>query len=141
MMAEDERRMRETEEGFDASRLLRQMGERPLETTALSFAAGLVGMLKGSAGRTTPNDILAEVDKAVERDVMNQTTAYERMLKGMEVRRTNFLDARQMGADEQAALATTAAIRAAAARSGSSTPSVRRPGMRRTGSAWVRRSR
>jgi hypothetical protein len=109
VMAEDERRMRETEEGFDASRLLRQMGERPLETTALSFAAGLVGMLKGSAGRTTPNDILAEVDKAVERDVMNQTTAYERMLKGMEVRRTNFLDARQMGADEQAALATTAA--------------------------------
>jgi hypothetical protein len=109
VMAEDERRMRETEEGFDASRLLRQMGERPLETTALSFAAGLVGMLKGSAGRTTPNDILAEVDKAVERDVMNQKTAYERMLKGMEVRRTNFLDARQMGADEQAALATTAA--------------------------------
>lgn len=109
VMAEDERRMRETEEGFDASRLLRQMGERPLETTALSFAAGLVGMLKGSAGRTTPNDILAEVDKAVERDVTNQKTAYERMLKGMEVRRTNFLDARQMGADEQSALATTAA--------------------------------
>lgn len=108
-MAEDERRMRETEEGFDASRLLRQMGERPLETTALSFAAGLVGMLKGSAGRTSPNDILAEVDKAVERDVMNQKTAYDRMLKGMEVRRTNFLDARQMGADEQSALATTAA--------------------------------
>ena len=109
VMAEDERRMRETEGGFDASRLLRQMGERPMETTALSFAAGLVGMLKGSAGRTTPNDILAEVDKAVERDVLNQKTAYDRMLKGMEVRRTNFLDARQMGADEQAALATTAA--------------------------------
>lgn len=108
-MAADERRLAQTEQDFDASRLLRQLSDRPLETTALSFAAGLVGMLKGSAGRTSTNDVLAEVDKAVERDVTNQKTAYDRMLRGMEARRTNFLDARQMGADEQAALATSAA--------------------------------
>lgn len=108
-MAADERRMRETEEAFDASRVIRELADKPVETAALSFAAGLVGALKGAAGDMTPNQILAEVDKAIERDVMNQKTAYDRMLRGMEVRRTNFLDARQMGADEQAALATTAA--------------------------------
>lgn len=108
-MAADERRMRETEEAFDASRVIRELADKPVETAALSFAAGLVGALKGAAGDMTPNQILAEVDKAVERDVLNQKTAYDRMLRGMEVRRTNFLDARQMGADEQAALATTAA--------------------------------
>jgi hypothetical protein len=107
-MAEDEAAMRKAQDSFDASRLLRDLGSRPVDTAILSFSAGLVGMLKGAAGRAGPNEILQEVDKAVERDIMNQKTQYERMLQGQTVRRNNFLDARQMGADEQQALALSA---------------------------------
>jgi hypothetical protein len=107
-MAEDEAAMRKAQDSFDASRLLRDLGNRPVDTAILSFSAGLVGMLKGAAGRAGPNEILQEVDKAVERDIMNQKTQYERMLQGQTVRRNNFLDARQMGADEQQALALSA---------------------------------
>lgn len=107
-MQQDEEAMRKAQDSFDASRLLRDLGNRPVDTAALSFAAGLVGMLKGSAGRAGPNEILQEVDKAVERDIKNQETQYRRMLDGQTVRRNNFLDARQMGADEQQATALAA---------------------------------
>lgn len=106
-MAADTARLAEAEQGFDASRVIRQVSQSPLNSAALSFAAGLVGGLKGLAGDMTPNQILGEVDKAVERDVMNQREQYQRMKDGMAARRTNFLDAVQMGADEQQALATS----------------------------------
>lgn len=106
-MAADEARLAQAEQGFDASRVIRELGKSQLNSAALSFAAGLVGGLKGLAGDATPNQILGEVDKAVERDVMNQREQYQRMKDGMAARRTNFLDAVQMGADEQQALATT----------------------------------
>lgn len=106
-MAEEERRLAGEEKTFDASRVVREIGKNPVGTAALSFAAGLVGALKGSAGDMSPNQILGEVDKAVERDVMNQKEQYSRMLQGQTAARTNFLDARQMGADENAALAAS----------------------------------
>ena len=106
-MAEDERRLAAEEKSFDASRVVREIGKNPVGTAALSFAAGLVGSLKGAAGDTSANQILGEVDKAVERDVMNQKVQYDRMVQGQSAARTNFLDARQMGADENAALATS----------------------------------
>jgi hypothetical protein len=106
-MAEEERRLSGEEKSFDASRVVRDIGKNPVGTAALSFAAGLVGALKGSAGDMSANQILGEVDKAVERDVMNQKEQYSRMLNGMSAARTNFLDARQMGADENAALAAS----------------------------------
>jgi len=107
-MQQDEEAMRKAQDSFDASRLLRDFSNRPVDTAVLSFTAGLVGMLKGSAGRAGPNEILQEVDKAVERDIKNQETQYRRMLDGQTVRRNNFLDARQMGADEQQATALAA---------------------------------
>ena len=111
-MQQDEAAMRQSQDSFDASRLLRDLSNRPVDTAILSFTAGLVGMLKGSAGRRGPNDVLQEVDKAIERDIQNQKTQYDRMLQGQTVRRNNFLDARQMGADEQhaTALAATASL-------------------------------
>ena len=111
-MQQDEAAMRQSQDSFDASRLLRDLSNRPVDTAILSFTAGLVGMLKGSAGRTGPNDVLQEVDKAIERDIQNQKTQYDRMIQGQTVRRNNFLDARQMGADEQqaTALAATASL-------------------------------
>jgi hypothetical protein len=107
-MQQDEEAMRKAQDSFDASRLLRDFSNRPVDTAVLSFTAGLVGMLKGSAGRAGPNEILQEVDKAVERDIKNQETQYRRMLDGQTVRRNNFLDARQMGADEREATAIAA---------------------------------
>jgi len=106
-MAEEERRLAGEEKSFDASRVVREIGKNPVGTAALSFAAGLVGALKGAAGDMSTNQILGEVDKAVERDVRNQQEQYSRMLNGMSAARTNFLDARQMGADENAALAAS----------------------------------
>jgi hypothetical protein len=105
-MAEDERKLAAAENTFDASRALRGMGDSPVSTGAMSFAAGLVGALKGAAGDMSANQVLAEVDKAVERDVMNQKEQYSRMLQGQTTARSNFHDARQMGADDQTALAT-----------------------------------
>ena len=104
-MAEDEARMAQAEKSFDASRVIREVGSSPLSTGALSFAAGLVGALKGQAGDMGPNQILGEVDKAIERDVMNQQTEYGRMKEGIAGRRTNFVDAMKMGASENEALA------------------------------------
>lgn len=104
-MQADEARMAEAEGAFDASRVVRQVAESPLKSSALAFAAGLVGGLKGLAGDMSPNQILSQVDKAVERDVMTQKEQYERMRQGMAARRTNYLDAVQMGANEQEALA------------------------------------
>jgi hypothetical protein len=105
-MAEDERKLAAAENTFDASRVLRKLGDNPVSTAAMSFAAGLVGALKGAAGDMSANQVLAEVDKAVERDVMNQKEQYSRMLQGQTTARSNFHDARQMGADDQTALAT-----------------------------------
>jgi hypothetical protein len=106
-MADDEARMAQAEKSFDASRVIREVGKSPLSTGALSFAAGLVGALKGQAGDMSPNQILGEVDKAIERDVMNQQTEYSRMKEGIATRRTNFLDAMRMGASESEALAAS----------------------------------
>lgn len=106
-MAEDEARLAATERSFDANRVLRDLSSKPVSSGALAFTAGLVGALKGQAGDMSPNTILGEVDKAIERDVMNQREEYSRMQQGMQARRTHFLDARQMGADEQQALATS----------------------------------
>ena len=106
-MADDELRMAQAEKSFDASRVIREVGKSPLSTGALSFAAGLVGALKGQAGDMSPNQILGEVDKAIERDVMNQQTEYGRMKEGIAGRRTNFLDAMRMGASENEALAAS----------------------------------
>lgn len=106
-MAEDEARMAQAEKSFDASRVIREVGKSPLSTGALSFAAGLVGALKGQAGDMSPNQILGEVDKAIERDVLNQQTEYSRMKDGIAGRRTNFLDAVKMGASENEALAAS----------------------------------
>lgn len=106
-MADDELRMAQAEKSFDASRVIREVGKSPLSTGALSFAAGLVGALKGQAGDMSSNQILGEVDKAIERDVMNQQTEYGRMKEGIAGRRTNFLDAMRMGASENEALAAS----------------------------------
>lgn len=106
-MAEDERKLAAAENTFDASRALRGMGDSPVSTGVMSFAAGLVGALKGEAGDMSANQVLAEVDKAVERDVMNQKEQYSRMLQGQTTARSNFHDARQMGADDNEALAAS----------------------------------
>jgi hypothetical protein len=107
VMAEDERKLAAAEKTFDASRALRGMGDSLVSTGAMSFAAGLVGALKGAAGDMSANQVLAEVDKAVERDVMNQKEQYSRMLQGQTTARSNFHDARQMGADDNEALAAS----------------------------------
>lgn len=107
-MAQDEAKLAQMESSFDANRVLRKVGENPIASGVLAFTAGLVGGLKGQAGDVSPNQIVQEVDKSIERDVMNQKELYSRALQGMDRRRTNYLDARQMGADEQQALATTA---------------------------------
>jgi hypothetical protein len=108
VMSEDERRLAAEEKTFDASRVLRSLGDSPISTGVMSFAAGLVGALKGAAGDMSANQVLAEVDKSVERDVMNQKEQYSRMLQGQSTARTNFHDARQMGADDSEALAASA---------------------------------
>lgn len=111
-IAEESRANKEAEGSFDSMRLTRKLGENPISSAVMSFAAGLVGSLKGAAGDTSPNMILGEVDKAVERDVMNQKVQYERMRNGQDSARTNFTDEMKMGETEQTALlnATTASV-------------------------------
>lgn len=99
----------DAENSFDASRVLRNIGNNPIATGALSFVAGLVGAMNGAAGNTSANQVLAEVDKAVERDVMNQKEQYARMLDGQAFARSDYADARQMGANDAAALAVSVA--------------------------------
>ena len=107
-MAQDEAQMAQARQEFDPSRVLRQVGESPVSTAALSFAAGLVGALKGSAGQVGPNEILGEVDKAVERDTQQQLQKYQMLRDGIAVGQSNFNDMMRMGATEQQALAMTA---------------------------------
>lgn len=107
-MAQDEAQMAQARQEFDPSRILRQVGESPVSTAALSFAAGLVGALKGSAGQIGPNEILQEVDKAVERDTKTQLEKYQMLRDGIAVGQSNFNDMMRMGATEQQALAMTA---------------------------------
>lgn len=111
-IAEESRANKEAEGSFDSMRLTRKLGENPVSSAVMSFMAGLVGSLKGAAGDTSPNMILGEVDKAVERDVMNQKVQYERMRNGQDSARTNFTDEMKMGETEQTALlaATTASV-------------------------------
>ena len=94
------------ESTFDHSRVLRKLGDNPVSTAAMSFAAGLVGALKGAAGDMSANQIIGEVDKAVHSDVENQREQYSRMQYGQKVSRSNFLDAMEMGAGQQKALET-----------------------------------
>lgn len=107
-MAQDEAQMAQARQEFDPSRVLRRVGESPVSTAALSFAAGLVGALKGSAGQIGPNEILQEVDKAVERDTQQQLQKYQMLRDGIAVGQSNFNDMMRMGASEQQALAMTA---------------------------------
>lgn len=107
-MAQDEAQIAQAREEFDPSRTLRRIGESPVSTAALSFAAGLVGALKGSAGQIGPNEILQEVDKAVERDTKQQLDKYQMLRDGIAVGQSNFNDMMRMGASEQQALAMTA---------------------------------
>jgi len=107
-MAQDEAQMAQARQEFDPARILRQIGESPVSTAALSFAAGLVGALKGSAGQIGPNEILGEVDKAVERDTKTQLEKYQMLRDGIAVGQSNFNDMMRMGASEQQALAMTA---------------------------------
>lgn len=107
-MAQDEAQMAQARQEFDPSRVLRQVGESPVSTAALSFAAGLVGALKGGAGDMGPNQILQEVDKAVERDTQQQLQKYQMLKDGIAVGQSNFNDMMRMGASEQQALAMTA---------------------------------
>lgn len=107
-MAQDEAQMAQARQEFDPARILRQVGESPVSTAALSFAAGLVGALKGSAGQLGPNEILGEVDKAVERDTQQQLQKYQMLRDGIAVGQSNFNDMMRMGATEQQALAMTA---------------------------------
>lgn len=107
-MAQDEAQMAQARKEFDPSRVLRQVSESPVSTAALSFAAGLVGALKGSAGQIGPNEILQEVDKAVERDTKTQLEKYQMLRDGIAVGQSNFNDMMRMGATEQQALAMTA---------------------------------
>ena len=107
--AEADRELAQTkaaESTFDHSRVLRKLGENPVSTAAMSFAAGLVGALKGAAGDMSANQVIGEVDKAVQNDVENQREQYSRMQYGQKVSRTNFLDAMEMGAGQQKALET-----------------------------------
>jgi len=107
--AEADRELAQTkaaESTFDHSRVLRKLGENPVSTAAMSFAAGLVGALKGAAGDMSANQVIGEVDKAVQNDVENQREQYSRMQYGQKVSRTNFLDAMDMGAGQQKALET-----------------------------------
>ena len=61
-MAADEAALAQAREQFDPSRTLREIGKSPVSTGALTFAAGLVGALKGAAGQMGPNEILQEVE-------------------------------------------------------------------------------
>ena len=54
----------------------------------------------------SPNEIVAEVDKSIERDVKKQQEDWTRMGQTMTTQGTNFETARKMGADDQTALAT-----------------------------------
>ena len=107
-MAADEAALAQAREQFDPSRTLREIGKSPVSTGALTFAAGLVGMLKGSAGQVGPNEILQEVDKAVERDTKAQMQRYDMLVQGIQTGRSNFGDLMKMGASQQEALAMTA---------------------------------
>jgi hypothetical protein len=107
-MAQDEAALAQAREQFDPSRTLREIGKSPVSTGALTFAAGLVGMLKGSAGQYGPNEILQEVDKAVERDTKAQMQRYDMLVQGIQTGRSNFGDLMKMGASQQEALAMTA---------------------------------
>lgn len=107
-MAQDEAQIAQARQEFDPSRVLRQVSESPVSTAALSFAAGLVGALKGGAGDMGPNQILQEVDRAVERDTQQQLQKYQMLRDGIAVGQSNFNDMMRMGASEQQALAMTA---------------------------------
>jgi hypothetical protein len=107
-MAADEAALAQAREQFDPSRTLREIGKSPVSTGALTFAAGLVGALKGAAGQMGPNEILQEVDKAVERDTQTQMQKYNMLTQGIQTGRSNFGDLIKMGASEQEALAMTA---------------------------------
>lgn len=107
-MAADEAALAQAREQFDPSRTLREIGKSPVSTSALTFAAGLVGALKGSAGQVGPNEILQEVDKAVERDTQTQMQKYNMLTQGIQTGRSNFGDLMKMGASQQEALAMTA---------------------------------
>jgi len=107
-MAADEAALAQAREQFDPARTLRDIGKSPVSTGALTFAAGLVGMLKGSAGQVGPNEILQEVDKAVERDTKAQMQRYDMLVQGIQTGRSNFGDLMKMGASQQEALAMTA---------------------------------
>lgn len=107
-MAQDEAALAQAREQYNPSRVLRDIGKSPVSTSALTFAAGLVGALKGSAGQYGPNEILQEVDKAVERDTKMQLQNYEMLTQGIQTGRSNFGDLMKMGASQQEALAMTA---------------------------------
>jgi hypothetical protein len=107
-MAADEAALAQAREQFDPARTLREIGKSPVSTGALTFAAGLVGMLKGSAGQVGPNEILQEVDKAVERDTKAQMQRYDMLVQGIQTGRSNFGDLMKMGASQQDALGLTA---------------------------------
>ena len=105
-MADNESRMAQAEKSFDPNRVLRNRSEKPIASGVLAFTAGLVGALKGAAGDMSPNEIVAEVDKSIERDVKKQQEDWTRMGQTMTTQGTNFETARKMGADDQTALAT-----------------------------------
>ena len=105
-MADNESRMAQAEKSFDPNRVLRNLSEKPIASGVLAFTAGLVGALKGAAGDMSPNEIVAEVDKSIERDVKKQQEDWTRMGQTMTTQGTNFETARKMGADDQTALAT-----------------------------------
>jgi len=107
-MAQDEAALAQAREQYNPSRVLRDIGKSPVSTSALTFAAGLVGALKGSAGQIGPNEILQEVDKAVERDTKMQLQNYEMLTQGIQTGRSNFGDLMRMGASQQEALTMTA---------------------------------
>ena len=105
-MADNESRMAQAEKSFDPNRVLRNLSEKPIASGVLAFTAGLVGALKGAAGDMSPNEIVAEVDKSIERDVKKQQEDWVRMGQTMTTQGTDFETARKMGADDQTALAT-----------------------------------
>ena len=105
-MADNESRMAQAEKSFDPNRVLRNLSEKPIASGVLAFTAGLVGALKGAAGDMSPNEIVAEVDKSIERDVKKQQEDWARMGQTMTMQSTDFETARKMGADDQTALAT-----------------------------------
>lgn len=108
-MARDEAAMEQARQQFDPSRVLRDIASSPVSSGALSFAAGLVGMLRGSAGDINSNVVLQEVDKAVERDTKAQLEKYQMLKDGIATGTSNFADMVRMGASEREALGLTAA--------------------------------